>query len=214
MQLSFSKNFLFVHISKTAGASVATMLKPYTSRPAKTQYRRLLSHLPVREDPHKARLPMHCTAALAKRKLGDEFFSGLYKFAFVRNPYDWMVSRYEFIRQSDHHHRHHRVRDLDFPKFVQWQCNGLLGRRRDQCHFLLSRSGELLVDDIFRFETLEQDIAILCEKLGIDGPEDMPHRHRTVRKPYQEYYTKAERDAVARAFVRDIERFGYSFDAG
>lgn len=212
MLLSLSKNFLFVHNSKTGGGSVKLILRPHAIRPEKTQYRRLLSHIPIGENPWKATLRPHATANWARIKLGDKLFSRLYKFAFVRNPFDSMVSRYEYIRQTAKHHRYRTVSDLSFSKFVDWQCNGILKRKMDQCRFVLSFSGELLVDDIYKFESIDDEVPRLCKKLGLEPPEILPHHHRTERRPFQDYYTRQDREAVARAFARDLEYFKYSFD--
>jgi hypothetical protein len=211
MLLSLSKSFLFIHIPKTAGGSIDCALQPWAIQSPRTHYRRLLSHLPIRENPQKASLRTHATADWVRLKLGNELFDRLYKFAFVRNPFDWIVSRYEYIRQTPEHHRNRTVAKLDFSDFVGFEQARCLKRRMDQSHFLLSRSGELLVDDVFRFESLEADTQSVFERLNLQPPQALPHRHRTQRRPYQEYYSNADRIRVAELYARDLERFGYEF---
>ena len=72
MLLSIEKRFIFVHIPKTAGQSITQALGPYAVRPQKTQWRRLLSHLPVPENPERAWLRTHDTARWIRRKLPAE----------------------------------------------------------------------------------------------------------------------------------------------
>lgn len=211
MRLSLSKKFLFIHIPKTAGGSVSRLLLPDSVKPSRTVYRRLLSHLPIAENPLQASFPVHSTAQWARLKLGDELFAQLYKFAFVRNPFDLMVSRYEYIRQTPQHHKSRSVAELSFPQFVRAECTRPFRRIEDQCHFILSRDGRLLVDDIYRFESFDAELRRLCTRLGVEPPEALPHRHKTERRHYREYYSAEDRRIVARAFARDIERFGYAF---
>ena len=64
MLISHSHQFIFVHISKTAGTSLRRVLDPYCSQPPRVGVRKLLSHLPVREDPYKVRVPAACHRAL------------------------------------------------------------------------------------------------------------------------------------------------------
>ncbi|MCI5075287.1 sulfotransferase family 2 domain-containing protein [Oricola sp.] len=211
MILSLTHRFLFIHVPKTAGTSVRVLLSPYSIRPDKSQYRRFLSHLPVREDPTKADLRQHATAGFARVKLGDELFSDLYKFTFVRNPFDRMVSAYEFTRSHTGHHRHDATARMSFSEFLAARRTRLSGRRKDQCDFIFDRSGNLLMDDVYRFESLSDEIATLCQKLGVEKPETLPHRKRIDRRAYREYYTAKDREIASRMFARDLERFDYSF---
>lgn len=54
MLLSLEKNFIFIHIPKTAGDLDHACAQ--TMEPKRTQWRRILSHLPVRETPERAAL--------------------------------------------------------------------------------------------------------------------------------------------------------------
>ena len=58
---------------------------------------------------------------------------------------------------------------------------------------------------------LEQDFNFLREKLGIQ--EELPHVNKSQHTHYQDYYNTHTQQLVAEYFKRDIELFGYSFDA-
>ena len=81
----------------------------------------------------------------------------------------------------------------------------------DQSRFILDWNGKVIVDEIYRYENLEFELDRLCAKLGLERGEQTPWRHKSERRPYQEYYSSDVRNTVARLFARDIERFGYTF---
>jgi hypothetical protein len=83
MLISVEKNFIFVHVAKTGGQALKAMLKPYAVPKAQGQWRRLLSHLPVREG-FDAQFGPHASARWAKLKLPPDFFDDAFKFALVR----------------------------------------------------------------------------------------------------------------------------------
>ena len=118
---SASHNFIFIRVNKTGSESICAALTPYCVRPPRSQYRRLLSHLPVKENPMKASWQTHQTAAWARRKIPPEIFQLCFKFAFVRNPYDWAVSYFTFIKTRQQHHRHKFLSNMSYVDFLRWQ---------------------------------------------------------------------------------------------
>ncbi len=62
---------------------------------------------------------------------------------------------------------------------------------------------------MLRVETLDDDFAALCAARGLTGIS-LPRKNTSARGDYRELYDDA-REAVGRAFVADIERFGYRF---
>jgi len=100
---------------------------------------------------------------------------------------------------------------MSFAGFVEFETGRQARRQNDFGSFLLDRHGNSLVDEIYRFEALEEEIHRLCKRIGIKAPDQLPERHRTIRRPYREYYGEKERAAVARIYARDLERFGYEF---
>lgn len=218
MLLSPKHRFLFVHIAKTGGTSVRAALA--ARRWSDPWYWPMFlcsrfSHL----SGHRigTKFPRHAKVVAAKELLPREYFDALFKFAFVRNPWDLQVS-------SFHHIRRERPRYLgghdSFADFLRWKLDP---ERPYQFHvdtsielqsdYLIDLHGHIVVDFIGRYERLEQDFQTACQRIGLNAIA-LPHRRRAADREhdYRRYYDDSTRELVARHFARDIELLGYAFD--
>lgn len=218
MLLSPGHGFLFVHIAKTGGTSVRAALSRYRWRdpwywPIFLCAR--FSHL----SGHRLalKLPRHARIIAAKEMLPREVFDQLFKFAFVRNPWDLQVSSYHHIRRE----RPQYLGGYDnFGDFLRWKLDP---ERPYQYHidtsierqsdYLIDLDGRPCVNFIGRYEQLTEDFTRLCEHLSLKHP-DLPHRRRAPDRhsDYRSYYSDATAELVAQHFARDIAWFGYDFD--
>lgn len=217
MLLSHSKNFLFVHIAKTGGTSVRSALSKYRwgHRYSVAQF---ISNKLSQLCDHKlgARFPRHSKIIAAKEMLPEEYFEQLFKFAFVRNPWDLQVS-------SFHHIKRERPQVMnghdDFESFMRWKFSP---ERPYQYHidtslqlqtdYLVDLRGELLVDFIGHYESLHDDFAHVCEKLKVKAPE-LPHKRKAGdRNNYLSYYTDDIAELVEKHFEKDIQLLNYQFE--
>ena len=211
MLVSESHRFIFVHVQKTAGTSITEVLRPLSLAPAAGRIARLGSDLGLVRDWRRYHFRKHAPLRRAERVMPPELFASFYKFAFVRNPWDRLVSWYEFILQDRSHKRHAAVSRLpDFDAFVRRE---LARPRRAQWWMLVDHAGRLGIDFAGRFERLDADMASVCARLGIPY-RPLPHVNRTARRaPYQEYYTPALAALVRECWASEIEAFGYDFES-
>ena len=218
MLLSLRHNFLFVHIAKTGGTSVRAALAPLRWRDPYYWAAFLCSRLShVTGHRIGVKLPRHAKAVAAREMLPHDLFERLFKFAFVRNPWDLQVS-------SFHHIRRERPQLLgphqDFESFLRYKLDP---ERPHQYHidtsielqsdYLIDLHGQVIVDFVGRYERLESDYAEACRRIGIKGPP-LPHRRRAADRDrdYRRYYSEATSELVAIHFRRDIELLGYTFE--
>mgnify|MGYP006274252899 CR=1 FL=1 len=144
-----------------------------------------------------------------RRRRAERAFHDYFKFAFVRNPWDRVVSLY-------HRQEGERVRDEmsfdDFARTIRYSsATSPQGSPHvNQLDYLVDPSGHRLVDFVGRFERLDEDWATVAERLGL--PPALPHKRKTDRdKPYTDYYTDETRAIIAERFAVDVEAFGYRF---
>jgi sulfotransferase famil protein len=165
--------------------------------------------------------------------LSAEQFQSYFKFSFVRNPWDRIVSEYKY--------RGYPVK-IDFKSYL-FKHLPAPGWTDTYCHivpqydFLHDESGTLLVDFVGKYETLQADFDKVCDRIGIPPTalprvnrslEDArPNSLRELRKQlrraiwsrerkhtfphYTEYYDAESREFVNRLFRKDVEAFNYDF---
>ncbi|HTW82733.1 MAG TPA: sulfotransferase family 2 domain-containing protein [Candidatus Sulfotelmatobacter sp.] len=230
MPISHDDRFIFIHIPKTAGSSIVESLltvRPNLDFMARNAWPRLFAHPRGAELFRQLRVfyplnPMalfpeqHYPARVLREMVPAEVWSSYFKFTFVRNPWDFVVSSYFFLKKTFSEDPRvameaidvaYIMASVDFTNFVRarkFMANsiGLLPHVTDQ-------GGNLLVDFVGKVENIEADLAEICRRVGLNIP--LEHRNRSEHAQYREYYTDETRAIVAADFAPEIERFGYRF---
>ena len=212
MLISHTHRFAFIHVPKTGGCSVKLALEQFADDVLAYRPNRWLDRCGIHVNyfapwPSK-RFRTHTPAALLQRELPADVYADLFTFAFVRNPWDLLVSSYHFLRRDRSHRRGRLAARLgSFARYVDYE---LHRGKLLQSRMLTSRHGRLLVDFVGRFENLEADFAIVCRHLRVAAR--LPHVNAVSHSDYRAHYTPRLAATVADGFGEDIERFGYAFD--
>jgi len=185
---------IFVHIPKTAGISVAESLFGY--------------------------LPYHYTSRDYKRIYGRRTFWRYFKFAFVRNPWDRLFSAYRFLMAggwNDDDRRWATENIMAFEGFTDFVERWLTRASaqsmihfRPQWQFVCSRQARIEIDYLGYLETIEEDFAHVCRRLGVEAR--LQHKNASATADYREQFTDRARSVVEEVYREDIELFGYRFD--
>ncbi len=200
--ISFQKRFLFIHIPKTAGNSIQSILRDYSEDElvALRSEQDGIERFGLRNPKYK--IKKHSTLAEYKAALGEAQFGGLYKFTCVRNPWDRMVSLYFTPTQE--------MGAWDRKKFRK-----VISKALSVAEYLQLDKGERdpfdNADYVMRFENLADDFRTVCGALGI-SPTTLPQYNRSSREHYSKYYDDELRELVRTRFAAEVERFGYTFE--
>ena len=218
MLLSLKYNFLFIHIAKTGGTSVRSALR-YWKWADPYRIPLFICSKISGLSKHKlgAKFPRHAKAIAAKEMLPSETYQQLYKFAFVRNPWDLQVSSYFHLQRERPHLVNHCQ---DFASFLRWKLDP---ERPYQFHidtsielqsdYLIDLHGNIIVDFIGRYESLAEDFEHVCKAVGIKC-SGLPHKRQAKQRQrdYRSYYDTELADLVAKYFQADSKMFEYRFE--
>jgi len=202
-----AKKLLYFSVSKAGNTSIKASMYAI---PEKDDYR----------DIHKAVDPMDQSARVSS--IGD--FMDYYKFTFVRNPFDRLVSCYENKLHSDKAYVGTSIKDLIYDKYLMGYLSkdmGFVRFARRVCripdcmadrHFLsqsfgmYDKKGRLLPDFVGKFENFADDFEVVREKFDL---APLPHYNKTSKGNWMDYYDLPTAKLVYRRYKKDIEEFGY-----
>jgi hypothetical protein len=217
--VSHEHGFVFVKTRKTAGTSVEISLSRVCGEDDVIT--------PVTDDDevlrraHGGRGPQHYESppnlerkafnhmpvSMVRKMLGRRRFESYLSFAIERNPWDAVVSLY-----------HWRNRDAEpgsalqpFGEYVDSEAVATFATKNQRIYRI---KGEVAVDRVLRYESLDADLATVWAELALPGSPDLPHAKRGSRPrgpSYRSYYDAASRERVAELFAAPIAELGYEF---
>jgi hypothetical protein len=142
-----------------------------------------------------------------------------YRFIFVRNPWDRLVSTFRYMQENGGFKRHiitvyanSKCPVEPFERFVETVC-GCPDKESDmhiRSQYISLPQLSPPAHFIGKFERLEEDWQRLVDKF--DLPPLERHDRSTTHNHYSEYYSPALVDLVAKRYQEDIERFNYKFE--
>jgi len=191
------RKFIYIRVAKTGTTAIVNYLFPIKpNQHWKTHQNEINTKIKNWENYDANHYPLYkVKEVITKQKYNDYF-----KFGFVRNPYERCVSAWKYNMKNGYTDTETTL--FDFVKYLnKTDINGKYLNQYefvDGCNF------------IGRFENLQADFNIVCDKLGIQRKQ-LPHTNKTKHKHYTEYYDDETQQIVAEKYAKDIEYFGYKF---
>jgi hypothetical protein len=206
MIISFAHKFVFVAVPKTGTHAVRRALRAHLG-PEDIEQVGLFVHkrLPI---PELAALEHgHISLQQLRPHLPPEQFDGLFKFAFVRNPFDRFVSFCAFMTRVEKQFERDPHKVMSF--FIQnppW--HRILFQPQNS--FVTDQTGKLLSDHVGRVEEMQRSYDEIAHRIGIPTTQ-LEKVNASERRDYRDYYTPQLVDGVARLYARDLQLFGYEY---
>ena len=180
--ISHQHKCIFIHIPRTAGTSIEMFFR-------------------CGDEESK-----HFNARDIYQSIDQDTWDSYFKFSFIRNPWDRVVSMWSMPAFSI---RNTIGKQVGHPlKYFIQHYEPFSWEHGMTIHDYLNH-GEM--DHIGRFEDRVNDLKIISEKIGVDINESI-NTKKSDHKHYTEYYDDETRDMVAEIYAKDIDAFEYEFE--
>lgn len=229
--ISHQYKCVFIHIPKTAGTSIERKLGHFDAAlvrpddPRGGVERDVQDHRPLRAmEPlslgglssallRNLGSPATVRGALARyrgQELTTKQFNSYYKFSIVRNPWSRALSWYKNVMIDKAHKASLNIEGrCSFKHFMQ--THGDMWALKPQLFWLRNADGQVALDFIGKFETLEQDFSTICDAIGVDD-KTLPRLVISDKEQHEQHFDAETIDLVYRKYEAEIKMFGYEFD--
>jgi Sulfotransferase family len=141
-------------------------------------------------------------------------YRGHFKFAFVRNPWDRLVScwRNKVVDSNYFHFTDAKLPQTpEFGTFVDFVADLNI----ETCDHHLRLQSQLIdlneIDYLGRFESFEEDLLEVVQTIGLGPVNIEKHNVSRSERGYRQYYDEGLKAKVAKVYRKDIKLFAYEF---
>ena len=215
MIVSHHYKYIFIHVHKAAGTSMRAALRDPLLKPSMAGIWPSDDKSLFKNQIFSHGLDVHTTASDLKEYLEKHGhnWEDYTKFAFIRNPFDRMVSLYFFyvsktkekLISKKMREYCESVKSIGIEKFLQKK------QVLTQYEMLHDKDGSCLVDFIGKFENVNQDFDKICEQI-FNQKIELGHHNSTNKKHYSEYYNEHTKQRVIDNYSQDFILGGYEYE--
>jgi hypothetical protein len=155
-------------------------------------------------------LRAHATCDQVRDFVGDQVYKNYFKFAFDRNPFDRMVSLYNWRLRDDPLRINKRPAEISFDEFVSRRFN----HQRTCNSRIYCSNGELAIDHLARFEDFSGELKFIFHQIGIPFDTKRIPRIKSGKRKlnYRDYYSfEMTKDKVRSMHATCMELLNYEF---
>ena len=167
MIISHKYKFIFIKTVKTAGTSIEVDLNKVLGDAdiATPIYPKVEGHKPqnfiVKNKLFgKTELWNHMPAREVQKVVGKDVWNQYYKFCVEREPVSKVISHYSMLVNSPYHNKN--TKNLSFAEYIE------RGEFPVDTAKYTDRKGNLIVDKILRYESLNDELRIVANSLGLE----------------------------------------------
>jgi len=207
--ISHKHKFIFFAVPKTATHAVRQALRPNLAQ-GDWEQQTLFGEqfLPISE--LAAMGHGHISVRQLLQHLSSEVWESYFKFAFVRNPFDRFVSTCFFLNRKNPQFEESAITFMKSALNVERFRKGMLVLPQNQ--LLINDDGNVVLDAVGRYESLQVSYDEICSRIGIPTTE-LGRKNPSSHDAYVEYYDDELRDRVATFYEDDLRMFSYDFDS-
>ena len=198
--INHEKKAIFIHIPKTAGSYLAEVLQKnygfknyYLQRPDHKQFcfqNYIDNSVKYHENKIHGTIVYYKTSKYLNNIMGmnEEKWNTYHKFCFVRNPFDRIVSGWNYCNKYN----------IDFDKFINFDFDtnsfDYWHTFMPQYRHIINEKGEKFIDFIGYFENIEEDLKVVLNKLNLKVTHKPFIKNKSKHDNYLKYYKNSTFD--------------------
>jgi len=212
LNISNKYDFLFIHIPKYAGTSIEEFFgHDYVNNEYIENKFKNLGY------------PKHLTLNDYELMLNNEFMEKIFKFTFIRNPFDLTVSNYNYSMKNETIYWNNRndyeyKKNIIFSEYVKHLYNLKIQPKYNKNNRASIISFDYWIETknnkmsfIGKFENINEDFNNLCDILNIKN-DKLPYENKTSENiKYRDYYNDYTKDLIYKIFKDDLKKYNYEF---
>ena len=140
----------------------------------------------------------HASAHFIRENVGEDIWRSYFKFCFERNPFDKAISRYYWSTREPRPEISDYLESVQINLLSNWD--------------IYTINDQIAVDFVGRYENLEDDLAIVKDKLGIFGELSLPKAkgaYRLNRDHYSNVLNPQARTRIELICAKEMLAFDY-----
>ena len=228
MIISHKYKFIFIKTKRTAGTSIEIALSRLCGdkdiiTPVGPADEKIRKSLGIRGPQHylvaiasyklidwikyafgnKKKFNAHMSAERIRNIVGKEIWDNYYKFCFVRNPWDRVISLYYYHNKTGSR--------MSISEYIN---SGAPFTPKKNNALLYMINGDIAVDKICYFENIDEELDTISSYLGFPERLSLPKassRTRNDKRHYREILSREDSEKIARAYSDEINMFKYAY---
>lgn len=190
MIISHDYKFVFVANTKAASTSIEAALSQFDSG-------NYVNLKPQWHSKHASLSTIHTHFPAI-----DNYF----KFGFIRNPFDWVVSWYNFRKKVNNSNNTKNIKFKDWLINLNSTAYNFIGLGLNVKQSDILTSPFINLDFIGQYENIDSDFNQVCNRIGIP-PTSLPNYNTSKNVESKDYYDRESLEFVQSFFAKDFDLF-------
>lgn len=214
MIISHKYKFIFIAIPKSASQYIRKTIRPYLgSKDQETC--KLFDNIQSKQYPNLKGVG-HKSAQQIKEEVGEKIWNSYFKFAFIRDPYERIISIFSFKKRKEIHELKENKKDNTinaiynqnpFTKtFYHTRIQSFF--KKTQTYWIFDDNNNLMIDFIGSMNNLHNDLKYIFKKVGLPEYIEKPIINKSIQiDNYNKYYNNTLISLIHNDFSIDLKNF-------
>ena len=214
MIISHKYKFIFIAIPKSASQYIRKIIRPHLGSKDQ-EICMLFDNIQSKQYPNLKGVG-HKSARRIKKEVGEKIWNSYFKFAFIRDPYERIISIFSFKRKKQitilkEKNKDNTIKEIyNQNPFTKTYYHGKIQSffKKTQSHWIFDDNNNLMIDFIGSMNNLHNDLKFIFKKVGLPEYIEKPSINKSIQiDNYYKYYNNTLISLIHNDFSIDIKNF-------